>query len=210
MRMAGNMHIIRSCAASSIPIRQLEALRFTSRSLYRLTHTAPPALTGVHLSGFTTDCPVKAGDFRFGGARWPRRRRSSRGWPRTTCRTPYPAGDHSGGYGWLRELARTATLPRISAGCRVVIRCVGRWDHALLSQAGNTYPWPHSIHTVTVCCAWGAAWYLALPAWLALMTQVPGLLKVTVEPEIEHTASGAGSVLKVTGLPDPPPVAVTV
>jgi hypothetical protein len=63
MRMAGNMHIIRSCAASSIPIRQLEALRFTSRSLYRLTHTAPPALTGVHLSGFTTDCPVKAGDF---------------------------------------------------------------------------------------------------------------------------------------------------
>jgi hypothetical protein len=66
---------------------------------------------------------------------------------------------------------------------------------------------PHS--TVTVCWAWGAAWYLVLPAWLASMTQVPGLSKVTVEPEMEHAELLAGSMLKVTWLPDPPPVAVT-
>ena len=63
--------------------------------------------------------------------------------------------------------------------------------------------------TFTVCWAWRAAWYLVLPAWLASMTQVPGLSKVTVEPEIEHTERLAGSMLKVTGLPDPPPVAFT-
>jgi hypothetical protein len=41
------------------------------------------------------------------------------------------------------------------------------------------------------------------------MTQLPGLSKVTVEPEIEHTEPLAGLMLKVTGLPDPPPLAVT-
>jgi hypothetical protein len=34
-------------------------------------------------------------------------------------------------------------------------------------------------------------------------------LKLTVEPEIEQTELLAASILKVTGLPDPPPVAVT-
>ena len=63
--------------------------------------------------------------------------------------------------------------------------------------------------TFTVCWAWAAAWYLVLPAWLASMTQVPGFLKVTVEPEIEHTEPLAGLMLKVTRLPDPPPLAVT-
>jgi hypothetical protein len=167
------------------------------------------ALTGVYQSGFTADCPVKAGDFRFGGARWPPQRRSSRGRPRTTRRPPHPAGGHSGGCDWLRELARTAVLPRISTGCRGVTRRIHRWDHALLGQSGNTYPWPHSIHTVTVCCTWGAAWYLVLPAWLASMRQVPGLLKVTVEPEIEHTSALDESIVTITGLPDAPPDTVT-
>ena len=48
-----------------------------------------------------------------------------------------------------------------------------------------------------------------LPAWLASMTQVPGWAKATVAPEIEHTEALAGSMLKMTGSPDPPPVAVT-
>ena len=57
------------------------------------------------------------------------------------------------------------------------------------------------------CWAWGAGEYLSLPAWLASMTQSPGLMKVTVAPETEH-ASGEPE-LKVTGLPEPPPFAVT-
>ena len=63
--------------------------------------------------------------------------------------------------------------------------------------------------TVMVCWAWGAAWYLSLPAWLASMTQLPVLLKVTLEPMIEHTEALPGSMLRITGLPDPPPEAVT-
>jgi hypothetical protein len=58
---------------------------------------------------------------------------------------------------------------------------------------------------VIVCWSWGAGWYLALPTWLASMTQLPGWLKVTAEPEIEHTEALPGSMLRITGLPDPPP-----
>ena len=57
---------------------------------------------------------------------------------------------------------------------------------------------------------------MALPAWLASMTQLPTLLKVTVvllielvvpiEPVMEHTEE---PVVKVTGLPEPPPDAAT-
>ena len=64
--------------------------------------------------------------------------------------------------------------------------------------------------TVMVCRAWGAGWYFALPAWLASMTQLPGWPKVTAEPEIEHAELVEdGSMVKVTGFPEPPPVAFT-
>jgi hypothetical protein len=49
--------------------------------------------------------------------------------------------------------------------------------------------------TVTACWAFGAAWYVALPAWLASMTHEPAWLKVTVEPETEHTEVLDGSML---------------
>jgi len=64
--------------------------------------------------------------------------------------------------------------------------------------------------TVTVCCAWGAAWYVVLSAWFASMTQRPGLVKVTVEPVIEHTGPLAESMLRMTGSADPQPEALTV
>ncbi len=38
----------------------------------------------------------------------------------------------------------------------------------------------------------------------------PAGLDVTVEPDTEHTAESGGSMLNVTVLPDPPPVAVTL
>ena len=63
--------------------------------------------------------------------------------------------------------------------------------------------------TVIVCWTWGAAWYLALPAWFAPMTQRPGWLKVTGAAEIEHTDPLAEAMVKVTGLPEPPPDAAT-
>jgi len=63
--------------------------------------------------------------------------------------------------------------------------------------------------TVIVCWAWGAGWYCALPAWLASMTQLPCWLKVTVEPESEHTEVLEESMVKVTGLPEAPPDAAT-
>ena len=60
------------------------------------------------------------------------------------------------------------------------------------------------------CWAWGADWYFALPAWLASIMQLPGPLKVTAEPEIEHTEVVEESMVKVTGLPEAPPDAVTL
>ena len=65
------------------------------------------------------------------------------------------------------------------------------------------------LFTATVCWTWVAAWYWALPAWLASMTHEPGWLKVTVEPTAEHTEVLAGSMLNFTWLPEPPPVAAT-
>jgi hypothetical protein len=46
---------------------------------------------------------------------------------------------------------------------------------------------------------------------LASITQVPAPLKLTVEDEIEQAPDvDEASIEKVTGLPDPPPVALTV
>ena len=39
--------------------------------------------------------------------------------------------------------------------------------------------------------------------------QVPTAVKLTVDPATEQTAAALGSIENVTGLPDPPPVAVT-
>ena len=41
--------------------------------------------------------------------------------------------------------------------------------------------------TVNDCCDLGAAFQLVLPAWLALMVQVPTVTKVTVEPATVQT-----------------------
>ena len=52
------------------------------------------------------------------------------------------------------------------------------------------------------CWACGAARYRALPAWFASITHRPGWPKVTVAPEIEHTAALPGAMLRTTELPD--------
>ncbi len=63
----------------------------------------------------------------------------------------------------------------------------------------------------TDCCTWGAAEYEAFAAWLASMTQVPAPVKLTVDPLIEQAPElDEASMEKVTGLPEPPPVALTV
>jgi hypothetical protein len=58
------------------------------------------------------------------------------------------------------------------------------------------------------CVTCGAGSYVALPAWSAEIVQVPAASPVTVLPEIEQVE---GVVLaKTIGLPDAPPVALTV
>ena len=64
--------------------------------------------------------------------------------------------------------------------------------------------------TAKDCCVCGAAANSSSPSWLASIVQVPPPMKLTVEPEIVHTELLAGSIVNVTGLPDPPPVASTV
>jgi hypothetical protein len=50
-----------------------------------------------------------------------------------------------------------------------------------------------------------------LPAWSALIVHVPAATKVTVEPLTPLAVQTAVvALVKVTGLPDAPPVAVTV
>ncbi len=66
---------------------------------------------------------------------------------------------------------------------------------------------------VNVCCAVGAAEKDELPAWLASTTHVPTPVKEIVAPfvpPLEHAPEVlAASIVKVTGLPDAPPVAAT-
>jgi len=72
---------------------------------------------------------------------------------------------------------------------------------------------PAGTSEVTDCFTCAAAAKFALPAWLASMTQEPAgalnltrpLAELTVQPDVEE-----GSTLKSTGLPEAPPVAVTV
>ncbi|WP_148046213.1 hypothetical protein [Nocardioides marmoriginsengisoli] len=67
-------------------------------------------------------------------------------------------------------------------------------------------PWS-AFATVNVCWAWGAALYCALPAWSALIVQDPACSNETLAPVTVQTPGDPE--LKVTGLPEPPPVAVT-
>src|SRR5580658_183282 len=65
-----------------------------------------------------------------------------------------------------------------------------------------------SLPTEIVRWTWGAAAYLALPAWLASMTQLPGAVKVTEVPDTVHTPGPPEeSTENTTGLAEPPPVA---
>ena len=63
--------------------------------------------------------------------------------------------------------------------------------------------------TVSVTC--GAAAWLVSPAWLAVMVQLPAVKIVAVPPLVPLTVHTVGVLLvNITGLPDAPPVAVTV
>ncbi len=56
----------------------------------------------------------------------------------------------------------------------------------------------------------GAGAYAALPAWLAAMVQIPAPTRVTVAPFVLPVVQTAAVLdVKVTGLPDAPPVALT-
>ena len=53
-----------------------------------------------------------------------------------------------------------------------------------------------------VCCTCGAAFQLALPAWLASTTQVPAAVKLTTPAEIEQTEEAVASIVNVTLRPE--------
>ena len=53
---------------------------------------------------------------------------------------------------------------------------------------------------VNDCCTCGAAFQLALPAWLALIVQVPTLMRLMVEPETVQV--GVVAEVKVTLRPE--------
>ena len=56
--------------------------------------------------------------------------------------------------------------------------------------------------TAKLCCTCGAAFQFALPAWFALIAQVPALWNVTLEPAIAQTLLDAAAMLKLTDRPD--------
>jgi len=64
------------------------------------------------------------------------------------------------------------------------------------------------LTTLIVCLTSGAAAYLALPAWLASITQLPIAVYVTFVPDTRHTPAPLdASTESTTGLPERPPVA---
>ena len=72
----------------------------------------------------------------------------------------------------------------------------------------------NGLVTVIVCCTCGTGWYSLLPAWLASITHVPAPVKemlAPLAPELEHAPAAVleGSMLNITELPEPPPVADT-
>ena len=64
-----------------------------------------------------------------------------------------------------------------------------------------------ALPTANDCIACGAALKLALPAWSAVTVHEPTPTKLIVDPEALHMLGV--DVPNVTGLPEPPPVAVT-
>src|SRR5579864_9753924 len=54
--------------------------------------------------------------------------------------------------------------------------------------------------TLICCCARGADWKLAFPAWSASTVHTPGAERCTVEPETVHTPPSGTE--KVTGSPE--------
>ena len=51
---------------------------------------------------------------------------------------------------------------------------------------------------------------MVLPAWLASMTQLPAVWKLTAPAVMEQTAEAEASMVKTTGFPEAPPVAAGV
>src|SRR6266480_3437855 len=64
-----------------------------------------------------------------------------------------------------------------------------------------------ALTVIGPCCCWSAGSYSAFPAWFAVITQLPGAVKVTTAPEFVHAPP---LVENSTGSSDPPPVALTV
>ena len=58
------------------------------------------------------------------------------------------------------------------------------------------------LPTAKDCWSWGAAAKLALPAWLASMTQVPAAWKLTTPAEIEQTPVLVVSTVRATVRPE--------
>ena len=52
------------------------------------------------------------------------------------------------------------------------------------------------------CCACGAAWYPAEPAWSARIVHVPAPSSATVAPETEQTPALPADAAKVTERPE--------
>ncbi len=61
---------------------------------------------------------------------------------------------------------------------------------------------PAACPSMTDCCTCGAGAYSALPGWFASIVQVPMPMKVTFDPEIEHTLVVVESTVRVTGKPE--------
>src|SRR5262245_10613789 len=84
----------------------------------------------------------------------------------------------------------------------------GPFDESTKTLPSALYVSPAALGTTANdCWTWGAGANVALPAWFALITQVPVPMKDTVAPASEHTVLADASIVIVTGSPD---VAVAV
>jgi hypothetical protein len=68
----------------------------------------------------------------------------------------------------------------------VALTVTGPWSKRLSASAAKVIVWLPLL-IVKPCWTWDAAFQLALPAWSALMVQVPTVTKVTVVPETVQT-----------------------
>ena len=100
----------------------------------------------------------------------------------------------------------------------VAVSCAFAWPNGRLFASAVTVrvgsPTGGGTMTAPTVKLWvtcgAAAQVVPLPAWLALIVHVPTARNETTARLIEHTALAAASIVKMTGWPDPPPVAVTV